>query len=172
MSAQRHLVMILAFLVAVPVFASESDILVKQMKRFELFVGVWNVRATHQLKPGDPFPREFKSEVYYVDDGRVLAVDDSTADRSYRVLGLHTYDSQTGMFLNWGARSFHPVHTTLAEFSESGTWVGRPGRSYKADYHRGEWRLIDTDTLEIAIYKLAADGKEYPVVAAQYTRIK
>jgi hypothetical protein len=76
------------------------------MSRFAPFVGDWKVR--HSLwSQTDQTPSVFEgtAEIYFVADGTVLVVDEITADRKYRFVGYHAFDTATAKYLNWTASS-------------------------------------------------------------------
>lgn len=158
--------------------ASAAEPNAKPMARFAPFVGTWQVRHTLWPKPGQP-PEVFEgtATIYFVADGDVLVVDESTADRRYRFIGYHTYDAPTGKYVNWTASSRMVLACGEGEWEQSRATF----RTHRLDPRTGKpdplvgkgvWELVDGSKHVFKALRVGADGAEIPFKEEIYTRLR
>ena len=60
------------------------------MHRFKPFIGTWNYQGTEQLSPSEPIAKvEFECKISFLPGEKVLLVDNTSLDGSYRFFGFH-----------------------------------------------------------------------------------
>ncbi len=147
------------------------------MARLRPFLGHWNVHHTLWSQTGKS-TEEFEgtAEIYFVANGTVLVVDESTPDRRYHFVGYHSYDSQRGKYINWTATSAMVLAWGEGEF-EANREVFRTHRldprTGQPDLliGRGVWELVGPDKHIFRAMRVQADGAEIPFKEEVYTRM-
>ncbi len=146
------------------------------MARLRPFVGHWNVRHTLWSQTGEsPEVFEGTAEIYFVANGAVLVVDESTRDRRYRFVGYHAYDPQRGKYINWTAASAMVLAWGEGEFEANREVF----RTHRLDPKTGQpdsligggvWEFAGPDKHIFRALRVQADGTEIPFKEEVYTR--
>jgi hypothetical protein len=153
-----------------------------QHKALEPFVGRFTTSSRMWMKPGEP-PQESKgsAEHTWVLGGRFLKMDvrGDFGGQSFEGLGYLGYDNIRGEYtavwldsMNTGImRASGQLDPGTKTYTERGTFscplTGEKERSF-----RGEWKVIDDDTLSYTMYDPAPDGKEVKGMEITYKRVK
>ena len=168
-------VLISLILFAASLRAVSADSSDDPMARFAPYVGKWQVRHTLWGAPRSP-PEVFEgiADFYFVSNGTVFVVDESTADCRYRFVGYHSYDAGSRRYLNWTASSRIVLAWGDGQWEESRE-VFRTHRldpaTGKPDplLGKGVWETVDAKRLVFTALRVEADGTEIPFKEEVYT---
>jgi hypothetical protein len=140
------------------------------MARFKPFVGQWEVRHTLYRGPGQaPEVFEGTADIYFISDGTVLVVDESTPDKRYRFVGYHAYDQHTGKYLNWTASS--KIVLAWGEVFQTRRLDPRTGQ-IDSLVGKGVWQILSADKNMFTALRVQPDGTEIPFKQEVYTRAR
>ena len=138
------------------------------MHRFKPFIGTWNYQGTEQLSPSEPIAKvEFECKISFLPGEKVLLVDNTSLDGSYRFFGFHSFDPATGKYLNWAVGSAGELGWAVGEFNDSGTEIVFIDQSIEVvgsgslGKGRSVWRMVGGDRQEWEWVATAPDGKEF-----------
>lgn len=148
------------------------------MARFAPFVGKWSVRHTLWSREGqkaDDF--QGTANIYFVEHGTVLVVEETDPGNSYRFVGFHTFDAATNKYFNWTASSRAVLAWSDGEWNDSSEVLHTRRLDPKTGQidpliGRGVWTIIDRDTHVYRAVRIGPDGTEVPFKEEKYTRIK
>jgi len=148
------------------------------MARFAPFVGRWQVLHRLWGAPGQPSEIfEGTADIYFVANGAVLVVDESTPDNRYRFVGYHTFHAPTGKYINWTASSRMVLAWGQGEWERSRE-ICRTHRldpsTGKADplAGKGVWEVVDANKHVFKALRVQPDGVEIPFKEETYTRLR
>lgn len=147
------------------------------MARFAPYVGKWQVRHSLWGAPGQtPEVFEGVGDFYFVSNGTVFVVDESTTDGRYRFVGYHSYDAASRRYLNWTASSRMVLAWGEGHWERSREIF----QTHRLDpatgtadplLGKGIWEVVDPNKLVFTALRVQADGKEIPFKEEVYTRM-
>ena len=159
-------------------FAEEPAEPQNPMHRFNPFVGTWRYEGIQQFSPSEPTEKvEYECEISFLPGEKVLLVDNTSADGSYRFFGFHSFDPATGKYLNWAVGSEGELGWAVGEFNDSGTEIVYIDESIEVvgsgSLGKGRlvWRMVGRDRQELEWVATAPDGKEFVGFRGTFTRI-
>lgn len=148
----------------------------------EPFAGRFTTTSRMWMKPGEP-PQEStgSAEHTWVLGGRFLKMDvrGDMGGQTFQGLGYLGYDNIRGEYtavwldnMSTGiARASGQFDPATKKYTESGTFscpmTGETDRRF-----RGEWKVIDNNTLSYTMYNPGPDGKEVKGMEISYKRVK
>jgi hypothetical protein len=154
----------------------------KHHMALEPFVGRFTTTSRVWMKAGEP-PLEStgSAEHHWVLGGRFLRMDirGDMGGQPFEGLGYLGYDNIRGEYtaawldnMNTGitraSGQFDPV---TKKYTESGTF-SCPMTGQKDTRFRGEWRVIDSDSLSYTMFSPTPGGQEVKAVEISYQRVK
>jgi hypothetical protein len=151
-------------------------------RALEPFVGRFTTTSRMWMKPGEA-PQESTglAEHTWVLGGRFLRMDvrGEFGGQPFDGLGYLGYDNIRGEYtavwldnMNTGImRASGQFDPGTKQYTESGTF-SCPLTGEKDRPFRGEWKVIDTDTLSYTMYSSGPDGKEVKGMEISYKRAK
>ncbi len=153
-----------------------------QHKALEPFVGRFTTTSRMWMKPGEaPQESTGSAEHTWVLGGRFLRMDvrGDFGGQPFEGLGYLGYDNIRGEYtavwldnMNTGImRASGQFDPETKKYTESGTF-SCPLTSEKDRPFRGEWKVIDNDSLSYTMYNPGPDGKEVKGMEISYRRVK
>jgi hypothetical protein len=151
-------------------------------RALEPFVGRFTTTSRMWMKPGEaPQESTGSAEHTWVLGGRFLRMDvrGEFGGQPFDGLGYLGYDNIRGEYtavwldnMNTGImRASGQFDPGTKQYTESGTF-SCPLTGEKDRPFRGEWKVIDTDTLSYTMYSSGPDGKEVKGMEISYKRAK
>jgi len=151
-------------------------------KALEPFVGRFTTTSRMWMKPGEaPQESTGSAEHTWVLGGRFLKMDvrGDLGGQPFEGLGYLGYDNIRGEYtaawldnMNTGiTRASGQFDPGTKQYTESGTF-SCPLTGEKDRRFRGEWKVIDNDSLSYTMYNPGPDGKEVKGMEISYKRVK
>jgi hypothetical protein len=144
---------------------------------FEDFVGKWNLEESVQLSKDSEVVKASKnSNIYFVPNRKVLAVEDISKDGNNVFLGFHAYDNNTKQYINWGTASTFYQGWGHGSISEDGLKLFLSGIAYDPRNQNettiewsGEWIKQDRNRHIFRAY-IMSEGEKFLFKEAVYIR--
>lgn len=159
-----------------PIIAQNTDSEVELMW-FEDFVGKWNLEESVQLsKDSEVVKAEKNSNIYFIPNQKVLAVEDISLDGNNVFLGFHAYDKISEQYINWGTASTFFQGWGHGTISEDGLKLSLSGIAYDPRNQiettiewTGEWIKQDIDRHVFRAY-IISEGEKLLFKESAYER--
>jgi len=144
---------------------------------FKDFVGKWNLEESVQMSKDSEVVKAAKnSNIYFVPNRKVLAVEDTSKDGNNVFLGFHAYDNNSEQYINWGTASTFYQGWGHGSISKDGLKLYLSGIAYDPRNQNettiewsGEWIKQDIDRHVFRAY-IMSEGEKLLFKESVYER--